>query len=241
MTFVFQDVSSFNSLHYAIGFSSDNLPSSGDSWVVGGNGAGECPTAGNHINTGESGLVTVGNTVTVPSGFTSGYVVVEGHTNNNNIGCGTTNNGLADAVTAVAVGACTPTPTPGGNGGSMIALRHIGGGDDDDTPTATPIPDMGGALLRYAVVGPNVSNGQQPINLFVYLKHPAMVSLTIYSLLGAEVYATSLQGNQGLNTLIWTVKNKAYQEVASGLYVYALRVDNGSIHEKKVGKIAIVH
>jgi len=111
VTFVLQDSGTYNTLHYAIAFSTSNTPSSSASWMVGGNGAGNCPAGGAQISTGSTGLVTVGNAVIVPSGFTSGYIIIEAQTNVGSLGCGTNSGGTSDAVTVIAFGNCTATPT----------------------------------------------------------------------------------------------------------------------------------
>jgi len=135
VTFVYQDNGTYNTLHYAIAFAPNNQPSSSDNWVVGGDGAGNCPATGAQVSTGSSGLVTVGNTITVPSGFTSGYIVIEANTNVGTLGCGIANNDQVDAVTVLGVSSCTgPTNTYT----STPSFTDTGTSTYTPTSTATP-------------------------------------------------------------------------------------------------------
>jgi hypothetical protein len=104
------------------------------------------------------------------------------------------------------------------------------------TPTATP----GGSLVQNAVAAPNVSDGSQPIRLNFNLSRSAEVKLFIFTLTGELVYQTEVFGNQGVNTLIWEARNQAKQAVASGLYLYVLRANDGSAAQTVRGKIAII-
>jgi hypothetical protein len=65
--------------------------------------------------------------------------------------------------------------------------------------------------------------------------------LHLTTLTGEQVYSQKAQGNQGLNTIVWDVKNNQGQPVASGLYVYLIQVDDGASTIRKSGKLVILH
>lgn len=113
---------------------------------------------------------------------------------------------------------------------SASSLLALGEG----TPTA-------GGLLLSVVAGPNISNGGQPVNFFVNLSGPARINLALYTLTGERVFNLETQGNPGMNTLTWAVRNDAHEPVASGLYLYYLQVSGGGTAETKTGKILILH
>ena len=125
--------------------------------------------------------------------------------------------------------------------------------DKTDTPTATPtftetptpVPTAtqvsGGGLIQSIVPAPSISNSGQPIQFFVELNKHALVHLDIFSVTGERLYQSSTQGTEGLNTLLWKVQNDARQAVASGIYLYYLRVENGAEQETRRGKILVVH
>jgi hypothetical protein len=92
-----------------------------------------------------------------------------------------------------------------------------------------------------AMAAPNLSNNNQPINFEITLNQPAQITLNLYSLMGQEVYSTTIQGVVGANNLLWTLRNKAQEKVASGLYVYSLAVSGNGLQEKKIGKVVILH
>ncbi len=131
---------------------------------------------------------------------------------------------------------CRPlaTCTPSGGQGAIVAdLARMNG---NPTLTPTPIPP----LLASVVAAPNITNGQQPIRLLTYLTSQAKVSLAIFTVSGEQVYGTETEGSAGLNTIVWNLQNNGSQPVASGLYLFVLRVHNGASQETKVGKIAII-
>jgi len=118
-------------------------------------------------------------------------------------------------------------------------MAHLG------EPTETVVPDgpkaSGSVLVQSLMAGPSVSDGNQPIHFYLKLNKPAKVSLYLFALTGEEVYSTVVQGNQGDNTLVWEAKNQSQQTVASGLYIYLLRAEDGSDQEIRHGKMAIIH
>ncbi len=59
--------------------------------------------------------------------------------------------------------------------------------------------------------------------------------------MGEKIFSTEVEGTAGLNALVWNGQNNARQAVASGLYFYVVRVDNGITVEVKKGKIVIIH
>jgi hypothetical protein len=119
------------------------------------------------------------------------------------------------------------------------------------TETSTPTPSIAistvsvsntdNRLLVSALAAPNISNGQQPIRFLAQLNQSAKVDLTIFTIIGEELFGAEIEGTPGLNTVIWNTQNKAREEVASGLYLYILRADDGTTQETKVGKILIIH
>jgi hypothetical protein len=57
----------------------------------------------------------------------------------------------------------------------------------------------------------------------------------------AVVNQESVQGNAGMNTLLWLLKNKGQAPVASGLYVFTIQVNDGYETATKIGKVAVFH
>lgn len=110
----------------------------------------------------------------------------------------------------------------------------------DGTPVSTAI-EVSGGLIQSAVAGPNISDGNQPINFFVNLNLPAKIGLTLFTLTGEQVFETQAQGPKGPNTLVWGGRNNIGQKVASGLYLYYLRASGNGMEESKTGKVLVVH
>jgi hypothetical protein len=108
------------------------------------------------------------------------------------------------------------------------------------TPTVTNTPTASGLLLS-VVAGPNVSQNGQPIKFMVNLGTSAAVQLSLYSLTGEGVFSETVQGNAGMNTLLWLLKNNSQAPVASGLYVYTIRVNDGYEISTKTGKVLVMH
>ncbi|HXL73951.1 MAG TPA: hypothetical protein VN963_10040, partial [bacterium] len=63
----------------------------------------------------------------------------------------------------------------------------------------------------------------------------------LYSLMGEKVFSDTIYGNAGLNTITWLLKNNAQVNVASGLYIYTIQVNNGSETTTKTGKVLVFH
>jgi hypothetical protein len=74
----------------------------------------------------------------------------------------------------------------------------------------------------------------------VRLSQTAKVDLEVFTVTGEGIYSIQVEGTSGMNTLTREVQNNARQGVASGLYLYVLRVDDGTTQETKVGKIAVI-
>ena len=105
------------------------------------------------------------------------------------------------------------------------------------TPTVTPTPTIGSLT---ALAAPNISRNGQPIQFQVSLPKAAKVHLSMYTLLGEEIYQAAFQGNAGLNTLEWDLKNTYANTVASGLYVYVIQAVSGEGSRRITGKIVVV-
>ena len=125
----------------------------------------------------------------------------------------------------------TPTPTPS----STVTLVNTP--TAEPTPTATPSD----SLLQSVVAAPNISQGDEPIRFELTLSQHALVHLSLYTVLGEQVYETQLQGETGLNTINWGLVNRASQEVAIGLYLYVFQVSGPSGIFTRTGKIIVLH
>jgi len=150
---------------------------------------------------------------------------------------------------------CTPTPTSGAHGNVVSGSSLVIGGDRNTatptlTPTATITPTVtttitstptASGLLQLAVAAPNVSKNGEPINFMINLGGNASVQLNLYSLMGEEVYSDTIQGNSGSNTITWLLRNKAQANVASGIYIFSIQVNNGSEIVTKTGKVLVLH
>ncbi len=144
--------------------------------------------------------------------------------------------------TATKTPTSTPTKTP-----TFTPTNTIVGGPDQQvvpamdyrgpgTPTATA------ANVGSVVAAPNVSRDGEPIQFLFNLEQPAWIRLSIYSLVGEQVYNVSTAGNMGSNKLVWSLQNQDGANVASGLYIYALRIENaGGDTAVKIGKVAVLH
>ena len=103
------------------------------------------------------------------------------------------------------------------------------------SPTAGNYP--GGTRVSAA---PNISRNGSPIQFRVPLGQPEKVDLALYSLSGEEIYETSVEGRTGLNSLVWPVENRSGGPAASGLYVYVVRIGDGSQSTVQTGKVAVI-
>ena len=132
---------------------------------------------------------------------------------------------------------CRPLPTCTPHPGSMapLALEYEGA-----TATPTPIPTTPPGLIQSAVAAPNVSHGE-PVKFFVPLDKAAEIRLSLFTVTGESVYQATAQGNIGLNTLTWSLQNQGGGAVASGLYIYMIRTDDGTSTTKYTGKVVIFH
>jgi hypothetical protein len=112
------------------------------------------------------------------------------------------------------------------------------------TPTApntlTPTPTSSNLLIS-AVAGPNISRNGEPVKFMINLGYNASIQLNLYTLMGEEVYSDTIEGNAGLNTITWLLKNKAQSAVATGLYIYAVQVNSGYEITTKTGKVLVFH
>jgi hypothetical protein len=120
----------------------------------------------------------------------------------------------------------TPTITPTPN--STVGVTS--------TPTPTP-----SSLLQLAVAAPNISRDGQPIQFMINLGYTASIQLNLYTIMGEEVYSDTIEGNAGMNTITWLLKNKAQSSVATGLYIYVIEVNNGYQINTKTGKVLVFH
>ncbi len=141
-----------------------------------------------------------------------------------------------------------PTLTPTPSGGTPQVVKGVSVGSLSTTYTPTPSPTVTvtptpsstmGGLVQGIMAAPNLSRNSQPIQFHVTLGGAAKIQLTLVNLMGEMVYQQTLMGSTGLNTINWDLKNKAGTMVSSGLYVYAVRIDNGVGPFLKIGKVAV--
>ncbi len=90
------------------------------------------------------------------------------------------------------------------------------------------------------VAAPNVSRDDQPIRFLLQLASPAQVRITLYTLLGEEIYSNESQAGAGSSQLVWNLQNASGAEVASGLYFYVVEVGEGASPIIKTGKILVL-
>jgi hypothetical protein len=128
----------------------------------------------------------------------------------------------------------TPTPT------RTFTMTNTPTKTPTAVPTETYTPTSSG-LLQLAVAGPNVSKNGAPIKFMINLGSNAAVQLKLFNLTGKAVFSETIQGNAGLNTITWQLKNNGQIPVASGLYVYTIQVNNGSQTVTTRGKVAVLH
>jgi len=64
--------------------------------------------------------------------------------------------------------------------------------------------------------------------------------LSILNISGEKIYEIKSLGQVGLNSLDWTVQNNAGASVASGLYIYVAREEDGISPKIKIGKILVL-
>ena len=109
-----------------------------------------------------------------------------------------------------------------------------------EIPTLAPIQVAGSPLVQSAVAAPNISNGREPIRFLVQLSQQAHGDLGVFTITGEKVFAKRGEWVRGPTVLRWELKNNSGQDVSSGIYIYFLRVNNGTIHEERTGKIILI-
>ncbi len=109
------------------------------------------------------------------------------------------------------------------------------------TPTPNATNSSAGNLIQSVIAAPNISNGNQPINFVLNLTSPAVVNLSLFTVVGERVFDAQAEEAQGASTIVWNTQNNTHQSVASGLYIYLLRVDGAGIEETRVGKVLVIH
>ncbi len=134
--------------------------------------------------------------------------------------------------TATKTPTFTPTLVGGPNQEIISAMAYRGPG------TSTAVA----ADIGSVVAVPNVSREGEPIQFLLSLEQPAWIRLSIYSLVGEQVYSAAIEGNTGSNKLVWPLQNQGGANVASGLYIYALRIENEEGNTAiKIGKVVVLH
>jgi hypothetical protein len=69
----------------------------------------------------------------------------------------------------------------------------------------------------------------------------ATIQLNLFSIMGEQVYTDTIQGQAGMNTITWLLKNKNFEPVSSGLYVYVIQTNNGPTQVTETGKVLVFH
>ena len=95
-------------------------------------------------------------------------------------------------------------------------------------------------LIQSIVAAPNISTGNRPINFLINLNSPALVTLSLYNLVGERVFNTQSQEGQGTSTIVWNLQNNQGQTVSSGLYIYYLKVEGAGTTQTRLGKALII-
>jgi hypothetical protein len=106
--------------------------------------------------------------------------------------------------------------------------------------TPEPVFSDKDGLIQSVVAAPNVSRDGDNVRINFALIRSAQITLSILALSGELVYQTEVSGTQGVNSLIWEFRNQTRQAVASGLYLYVLRADDGTSTQTARGKIAVI-
>jgi hypothetical protein len=154
---------------------------------------------------------------------------------------------------------CRPVPTctPGGPGAMVAGAQDVVLQEETKTPTLTvtisPTPQPSGTLtatptatsddrlLQSIVAAPNISMNGDPIRFQVNLVQPALIHLSLYTIMGEMVYQSEISGRSGLNTIAWVLQNQKYVPVSSGLYLYVLQIKGESGVMTKTGKVVVLH
>ena len=150
-----------------------------------------------------------------------------------------TNTTIGTAVnTLTATPTRTPTATLTQTSSNTPAYTSTPTLTATSTISATPTAS---ALLISALAEPNISRNSQPIDFVIDLGGNASIQLSLYTLLGEEVFSETILGNPGVNTIVWNLKNQSLATVASGIYIYVIEVNNGSETANKTGKVMVIH
>jgi len=59
--------------------------------------------------------------------------------------------------------------------------------------------------------------------------------------MGEQVFSETINGNAGMNTITWLLRNKTQVPVATGLYIFTIQVNNGYETVTKTGKVLVFH
>ena len=162
--------------------------------------------------------------------------------------------GITKTSTPTATPTVSPTGTPASKG-SMTATPSLTAGltptpaptqgwkwwkkSDADLVGSGPTPDFGTGVAR-VLAAPNLSRDGSPIQFQVALGQAGRVELALYSLTGEQVYQSSIEGQAGSNNFVWRLENRSGSPVASGLYVYVVRIGDGSPSTILTGKVAVL-
>jgi sugar lactone lactonase YvrE len=137
----------------------------------------------------------------------------------------------------------TATPTPGGVMKPLLAGEVEG--LRSPTPTITPSPSITPTSMpnaaSFVVVAPNISRGREPIKFLVNLDKPEKMDFMLFSVSGEKIFEQVLQGNVGVNTVNWNLQNQLGGQVASGLYIYMIEANDGTLVKTQRGKVAVLH
>jgi hypothetical protein len=152
----------------------------------------------------------------------------------------------ADSSVTFGVAAGNHGQTITGETFSLLSQSQLSGNNSVEASSVTlssepGTPTPNGNLIQSVVAAPNISNGKEPIDFLVNLNSPALVTLTLFAITGEQVFDTQEQVQTGKSSLLWNVQNSVGQTVASGLYIYLLRVDGAGSEETLAGKVLILH
>ena len=208
---------------------------------------------GGNASSGVTNLVEAYNTSTntwseVTSMPTARMYLSSGVINGTIYAVGGLNSGIS-AANEAALQVCavyTSTPTPGVPGSFVSkasALSDRSTSTITPTLTITPSPTLTSIPTNEfsVVAAPNISREGQPIQFLATLGEPSQITLSIYTILGEQVYQTSVEGQVGINSLPWQGRNTLNESVASGLYIYSVQANDGKTIRNKMGKVAIIH
>ncbi len=204
---------------YSIGFGNGTT-------IVWGNG---CNASYNTGSLSTSKPVTVVQSVTVPATVTSGS-----YTSLNVVGIqdSTYLCGSSTILGSVSLSICS-------SGGPD--LRKPSSSNSGGITPSTPTQMENETSNRKFVIEPNISLYGTPIKFMVPLNQPVNFILTLYSIAGEAVYHESMEGNQGMNTMVWNLENQNGSNVASGLYIYVITFPTGTQAPYRIGKVVVIH